>query len=324
MALANIQSSLNQGIFRDLQETWRNKFPIFEKQNALFSRKLPDTTVRSAKYAWKESIPFPSKWDYTRGRTHKGFRDRDITVSVFPYENTIDVLGRDREHDQLGDTKTHINLSTTRFLQIPQKLFAEYLNGTANLNPSLVNAYDGVSIYSTVDGAGDARFGATNGNILTSSGLGVADLQNDLFRAQEQFLAYLDTANEILYSPEDVDFLKFHVVVPRQLNEVAARVAEVEYLRSDPTNNTSEGNFFKGKFNLHINNLLTDSSDWYIFLEHEYWKTFVHRQNSSVRAIWADMSNSDRAREYNVESIYADQEIGIGLWAPFTTIKINT
>jgi phage major head subunit gpT-like protein len=319
----SIQNSLIQGIFRDLQDTWKNYLPIYDKLNSLFSRSLPDNTVRTAQYAWKEAVPFPKLWEFDQGRSHQTFQDRKIEVAVHAYEATIDVRGYDLEDDQIGDGKSHIQTVVERFLQIPQKLYAEYLNAVADLNPQLLNAFDGVGLFSTIDGNGDARFGATGGNIVTGSGVSVSAFTNDLFEVQERALSFLDTKNQILNGPDDVKFSNFHVVVPKELNEVAQKVAQSEYLRTDLSNNTSENNILKGQFEVHINNLLTDSSDWYVIINHRNWKPFVVRQRRDVRAIWADMTNSDRARETNQETLYADLRTGISPWAPWSIVKVN-
>lgn len=323
MAVIENTNSRTQGAYRDLTETWRNKFPVYEELNRLFSRYLPDRGVRFAKYAWKESVPFPTFWDFDKGRTRKMFQDRSLEIGIYPYELTIDSRGYDLEDDQLGDGSEHVKGAVDRFLQIPQKLIHEYLNGSADLNPSLLNSYDGASLYSATEGGGANRLGASGGNIVTGTGVTVSAFSNDLYSVQQRFLEFTDTAGEILFSPAEVDFGKFIVVVPPELNEVAQQVAEAEYLRVDLANNTSQSNILKGKFRVKMSNLLTDASDWFVVLDHPYWKPFALRQARDVRSIWADMANSDRSKEYNLESLYADTRTGLGPWFVGTTIKVN-
>lgn len=324
MAIISIQNSLQQRVFRDLQDTWKENYVVYEKLNSIFARQLVDNNVRKASYAWKESIPFPRFWPMDSKRAHQTFQDRLLEVSVYPYELTIDVRRYDIADDQLADAKSFISAGVKRFLQIPQKLYAEHLNGVADLNPEgLRTAYDGSGTFATVDGAGAARFGATGGNIVTGTGTTQSAFSNDIFAVQQRFLDLQDPAGEILYGPEDVSYDKMCVVVPPELNEVAQRVSESEYLRVDATNTVSESNILKGTFEVKINNLLTDASDWFVILRHSYWKPFVVRQSKDIRSIWADATNSDAARERNIETAYMDLRTGIGLWAPFTIIKVN-
>lgn len=323
----NLASSLKQGIFRDLDMTWKQQFPLFEKMNGKISKKLPDSLLRNAKYGWKNSVPAVKLWNQNVGRTHQAFDDTEIDIPIFQYELTIDINIRDLKHDQLKDAREHINFGVKRFLQLPQKLFSEYLNGTAVLNPALRNAYDGASLYSATDGNGSARFGRTGGNILTGFDRTVEGFSDFLYQAQAAFLAFLDTTNsEIIFGYEDVEYAKFYVIVPRTMNEIVQKIANVSYLKTDGANNVSEGNFFAsvGKFDFYVNPLLTDENSFYVFLDHPIWKPFVYRQEDSIESIWADMNNSDLAREKNIAGLYSQQEIGVGVWTPFTTIKVTS
>ena len=78
-----------------------------------------------------------------------------------------------------------------------------------------------------------------------------------------------------------------------------------------------------GKFRWHINPYLTDTSDWYVVVEHPVWKPFVYRAPKSIRQIIADFNNSDRAREFNELALHADIRNRLGVWMPATIIKVN-
>lgn len=324
MPILDNTNSLRAGILRDLRDTWKNRAPVFEKQQALWTKFIPYKNLRKAEFAWKESLPFPKPWKYGTGRTYQILKDRKIDISYHAYELSIPYNYYDAEDDQLGDMKPHIQSAVDRFLMIPDKFIAEYLNNSASLLPSISNAYDGVVIFSAVDGSGAARFGVTGGNIITGSGAGtVAAFVQDLAAAQRRFLDFLDTAGQQIYNEEMVAYTSLHAVIPNSLNEIAQKASKSEYLRIDLGNTVSESNFVKGEFTYHINPYLTDTSDWYVVVDHPYWKMFAYRSPKDIRQIFADFSNSDRAREYNEEALMADVRVGIGPWAPFTAIKVN-
>jgi len=328
MVMAEIINSNSrvQGIYADLSEFWSRDFPIFRAENELLCHFLPKRSVRRAQYAWKESVPFPERWDMRRGRTHKTYIDRSITIEVFPYETAIDHNYYDIQDDQLGDSRQHTEMVVKRFLMILQKLVYEYFNGSASLNPALNNAWDGAAMHYATDGGGSARSGVTGGNIISSSGLGFDGCINDLYQVQQRFLDMTDTAGEQLYSPDEVTFDKFHVFHPTSLNDVFDQINQAEILRSDKMSNTGTSNVFKGRLGgTHNISYLTDNSDWYVQLAHTYWKPFAARQEEDLRSIWSNYENSDRAKEFNIETFFADERIGIGLWAPnYTNIKVNT
>jgi len=316
--------SLRAGILNDLMDTWKNKAPIFEKQQNLLVKFLPHKNIRKATFVWKESVPFPKPWSYGAGRTYQTIADRYIQVSYTPYELSIPYNYHDYEDDQLGDLRSHIETAVDRFLMLPDKFLSEYLNNSASLLPSINNAYDGVAIYSATDGDGAARFDATGGNIITGSGTGTsAAILYDVMAAQRRFLNFKDTQGQPIFREEDVALDKLHLIIPNALNEVVQKAAKAEFIHMDGASVTAETNFLKGTFKYHLNPYLTDSSDYFIALEHSYWKPFIYRSPKELRQIFSEFSNSDRAREYNEEALMADIRVGMGPWSPFVTIKVN-
>lgn len=316
--------SLRAGVLKDLMETWKNKAPVFEKQQKLLVKFLPYKALRKASFVWKESLPFPKPWPYGKGRTYQTLKDRLIQVSYTPYELSIPYNYYDLEDDQLGDQKTHIEKAVERFLMLPDKFIAEYLNSSASLLPAINNAYDGVALFSTTDGDGSDRFSASGGNIVTGSGGGTAAaVLHDVLAAQRRFLTFKDTAGQPIFSEENVTLDRLSVIVPNALNEVLQKATKSEYIHMDTGSITAESNFAKGTFKYHLNPYLTDSVDYYVAVEDPYWKAFVYRSPKALRQIFSEFSNSDRAREYNEEALMADLRVGIGPWIPFVFIKIN-
>lgn len=321
----DLTSSLRAGIHAEIKDTWRREFPVFEKQQALMIRRLPATKVRKAEYAFKETVPFPKMWDYTQGRVYQSFRDRFITLMKYPYEMTIAWQIYDEIDDLLNDLKEAIvGPAIKRYLQLPDILASEYLNGVVVMQQSLLNCYDGVALYSALDGDGNERLRAPGGNIINGSGPGISGVLHDFAIAQQRFLSFRDpTAGKPIFSPDDVTFDKMIAVGPLAMNETFFKASEAQLLRTDATSIGPESNIFQGKFNFHLNPYLTDALNWSIFLKHDYLKAFVYRGEETVQSIIADKSNSDRAREYNESAIHTDMRCRLGTWFPGVTIRIN-
>lgn len=324
MPTIDITKSLQAGIRRDAMEMWRQEFPVFEKQQAVMLKMLPYVALRKATYVFKESVPFPTFWGYGESRRYRTFKDRQLQISLYPYQVAIPYSGWDKEDDQLQDTKTHVQMAVKRFFQLPDKMIAEYLNGTASLNPVLVTAYDGANVFSATDGDGAARFGVVGGNIVTGSGAGsVAAFINDLCAAQRRFLKFLDPAGIPIFSEDDVQYTKLHVVGPNEFNGVFQKASKSENIRSDTQSITAETNFLMGEFKYHLNPYLTNVNNYFVFVEHGYYRPFAYRAPGEVRQIFADMSNSDRARDVNEEVLFSDCRVGMGPFQPACGIKIN-
>jgi hypothetical protein len=324
MPLVNVQQSLKAGVLRDLMEFWKQSIPTFRKQQEVLMKTLPFTTIRNASYPFKESLPFPKLWNYGTPRSHRSFQDRVIQLNLVPYELTIDWSIWDEMDDQIRDLRQHVQMAVNRYGQLPDVLISEYFNGVASLNPDLALAYDGVNLFSTVDGDGLDRFGSTGGNIIVGSGLTVAGIIHDIARAQRRFLDFLDpTAKKPIYSPDEVKFSSLHIIGPNEANEVFQKASNSEFIKIDTTNNTSESNYIKGTFQYHLNPYLTDTSDWYVVVQHPYWKPFIYREPQSIESIVGDQSNSDRSREFKEAMFYTDIRSRLGIMFPGTIIKVN-
>lgn len=324
MPTINNIESRRAGILADLKETWRQSMPKWEQQTNLLVRKLSVTNLREASYVWKESLPFPSYWPYGKGREYKTFRDRRITVNLWNYELSIPWAGFDADDDQLGDVKTHVQSAVDRYGQLPIVLLSEYFNGTAVEQPALSYTYDGASLYSATDGDGSNRLGVSGGNIITGTGATTSGVLHDFASAQQRFMSFVDpTASKPIFDESMVGYDKMTAIIPKELNEIFQKATQAEFIKVDPGNITSETNYLKGTFKYVINPFLTDTSDWYIVLDHSFYKPFVYRAPGDVSSIIADASNSDHAREYNEFVLYTHVRLGLAPFFPGSTIKVN-
>lgn len=325
---ANFEASMIQGIYRDLENTWADVFPVFDRLISAKAYRIPYKGTRVNKFAFKGSFGRPEIWDHSRGRQHQSVEDYSVDISMLPFEQTIDLMARDRKHDQLSDPRAYISNVTKRFLQLPQRRMLDYQEGTLTANRVLHKAFDGADLYSATDGDGNARFGSSGGNIQTGFVRTEQGFYQALLDSQQVFMAFKDTKKEdIIYSHDDVSFDKMLVEVPRTMADLVQQVADVSLLRLNTGNNVSEGNLFttssKYKFEFFVNNLLTNQNNFYIHLKHPLWKSHAIIQEDSVETFWTDMKNSDRAREYGAEGLYCNQETAIGVWAPWVTIKVT-
>jgi len=217
-----------------------------------------------------------------------------------------------------------VQTAVSRYGLLAYTLFTEYLNGTAVLNDSLINAYDGAAICSATDGDANDRLGVSGGNVITGSGLTVAGVHNDIASAQRQAMGFVDpTAGKVIYTYDQVDYKNITVMGPKEANLVLQKAAGAENIKVSSDNMVSETNIQKGTWNYTINSLLTDSSDLYVFIHNPLWKAFIHRKPKNIRSIIADINNSDRAREFNEAGIYTDIRTQFAPYMPASIIKID-
>lgn len=319
----NVTNSLRAGIQSALKEMWKQEYPTWKKQVEILAKMIPVTNIRKEPLAWKESLPMLKYWGYNMPRTYQSLKDRYIEISIYAYELSIEWNKFDEEDDQLGDLRQHVSYAINRFKMLPMQLMSEYFNGVASLNPQISTCWDGVSLFSATDGDGAARFGATGGNIVTGSGPTVAGVEHDLPVVQRRLLSFKDTAGQPIFDEDAVDYSKLRVIAPNSLNEVMQKASKAEYLRISPDNQVSESNWLKGTFNYKLLSYLTDTSDYYVVVDHPFWKPFAYRAPKDVKQIWGDENNSDRARETYSSALYGHVRAGLAPWAPFVIVKVN-
>lgn len=323
MPQVNNTRSLQVGIWNDFQDMWRQNQPTFEKTLDVVARKVAFKNVRNGTYVFKESLPMVSPWPYGKGRNYKGFQDRQFQLEICNFELTIPWSKFDEEDDQIGDMKVHIAAVVKRYGVLPVILTSEYFNGVAVYNNSLKLTYDGASLFSATDGDGADRLGVSGGNIISGTGLTAAAIVHDVSVAQQRYMGFKDpTAGLPIFGEEDISYKNLIAIIPPTLNEVFQKATGAEYIKTDPANNTSESNYLKSTFQYQINPFLTDSSDWYIVLQHPYYKAFLYSE-SPLENFPADMGNSDRAREYAEYAMYTHVRNRIGPLFPGCIIKVN-
>ena len=326
MAIIDNTQSLKAGILSDLKDTWRQEQPTYEAQQKKLMKFLSASTIRNATYVFKESTPFPKKWPYGKGRIWQALRDRFITMGKTPFDLSVAWSIWDARDDQIArdDIRTHVQACVKRYLLLPFVLLSEYFNGTAVLNDSIINAYDGAALFSATSGDGSNRYGAAGGNIITGSGLTVAGVLHDIALAQRRFLDFVDpTAEKPLWDAKDVEFPKLCVIGPNSANEIFQKAAKSEFIRSDPANNTSESNYLMGTFEWELNPFLTDSSDYYVQFDHPYYKPFMFRGSEELESFMREVGNSDHAREFFEEGFLSNMRVFMAPFFPGCIIKIN-
>lgn len=320
----NNNNSRIQGILKLWSEFWRQEIPTFENQiKDLYRPMAGNSFAREAKAAWKESVELPNFWAFGTPRQRHAVKDVFLNVLWHPYQATLDINMFDRVDDQLGDAQAHMQGIIRRYAQLPHILFTEMLTAVPSLLPEIQPAYDGVTVFSTVDGDGNPRFGDAAGNTLTGTGFSKADLYHDLFRGMQKFQQFLDPKNQLIFDTDIASIRNFAVIIPVNMQEAFYSISYGDNFRIDSLNNTSESNVIKGDFDVYVNPRLTSSNKWYILLKHSYWKPFILRRDNEPESFWANMSNSDRAREYNEETLYSHQRIGVAPFAPFTIVEVT-
>ena len=113
------------------------------------------------------------------------------------------------------------------------------------------------------------------------------------------------------------------LVYPVALMETGEKIAGEDFYYTTNDLTTKVPNPLKGKVTPVMLSLLTDTSDWYMVLNHDFWKPFAFIAPEDIQTVLADVNNSDRAREFNENIIYTHIRTALGVFFPGCVIKIN-
>lgn len=322
-------NSLQAGIQSAISDFFRQEFPVYKEQQETLLHFLPFSSIRRADYGFKDRVPLPKPWPYGKPRTYQGWQDRKVTIGVYPFDLTQLWSGFDEDDDQLdgpSGIQKHVSSAMERYMQLADILYSEYLTNAAVYNYwGLQNAYDGVGLFSAVDGAGDDRYGVVGGNIYTGSTVGsTAHIISDIQGVKRRFLEFTEPVTGApLIDPGKVDYNDMLFIIPTELEGKFNMIADQKTIYSEQAINTAQDNVLVGKVHYKVNQYLTDADNWFVLLKHKFWKPFLYRAPQDVKQFYADMSNSDMARERNNRASYSHIRCGLGVFAPFTIVKVN-
>lgn len=275
-------------------------------------------------YGYTETAPHWKRWIRGEEIPRNGFRSRNFTVVNFDWAIAIDWHDDDEQDDQSHSLVMRVRDAAVDHAILPERVFFQILQGTtdSNLLPFIPTAPDGANFFSTTNGAGGNRFGATNGNSLTKSGIqSTALVQQDFFRAWSQFRAMQDTDGQPLWPPE---LLKRGITVlagsqNAQVFEQAFHQLYVQGNNAAPTNVLVDKKMVP---DLWLSPRITTDS-WYVALNGSPKKAVFQQVRQPPRDLLEDFVNSDFTRRTKIKAMQFDARYGYGLALPYQFVQLS-
>jgi hypothetical protein len=325
MPSANISAAevLVRGLRTEFTETYSRA--IKEYEPAL--KKVMDLNIPSNKlseiYGYFETVPHWMRWQRGEEIPRSGMRARNFTVVNYDWGIAIDWHEDDEQDDQSLSLVARAREAATDAALLAERVFYQILLGLtdANLLPTVPNAPDGASFFSTTAG-GVNRFGVANGNALTSSGISsTSQIQADFFAAYGQFRRFQDTQGQPLWPSELIN--RGVLVIYGSQNEQVFRQAFqqlfVQGSSAAPSNVILDS---KMQVELWSTPRITTNA-WYVFLTNAPRKAVFQQVRQPPRDNMEDMLNSDFARRTKIKAMQWDARYGFGLSLPYQAIQIS-
>jgi hypothetical protein len=299
-------------------------------------------TNRYHDFAFFEAAPHVTLW--RRGDPVPGdaMGSDTFRAVVWDWARRVKWHKHDRHDDQTQSLYRAARMTGESAALLPERTFFDVLtNGASSYVdalPAIPLAPDGQAFFSTTsDGVAAARFGATNGNLLTGTGITtVHDIQADYYSAMVQFGLFQDGKGQPLFSSEVIDegAIVIHALADTEVFDIAFR--QLRHGVGLDNTGARGGTVVDASAE---SNLLRDTNrvpelwgtsrlatgDWYVFLKNPPQQAVFRLERQAVKEFEAleDGNNSDHVRDTGEEYVQWELREGVGLSTPYSAIKIN-
>ena len=291
-------------------------------------------TNRVHEFAYFEAAPHMEQW--VRGTTipTDAFDSVQFSVPVYTWARRVPWHAEDRDDDQTSSLYDVARMAGASAALLPERFFFDLISGGTATLPAVPTAPDGAAFFATTDGGGGARFGVTDGNLLTGSGIAsVSAIRTDYYNAIEQWKQYQDGKGQPLLDDATIDsgLIIIHAAADTEAMEEAFMQRRQGVLGPDNTTDAVTS--------VQVSNLVQDASrnvtlwgtqrlatgDWYAFLKNPPKKaTFLlDRQGVQEESSLRGENNGDHTRNTGEEYVQWHRRAGAGIALPFGAIKIN-
>jgi len=319
---------------RGLRDAFANAYDsmaaeIAEELAPLANLDLPSDTDQEF-YAYYKSAPHPAFWPEGENVRKAGFDAVQFSVYNKDWGLEVEWRKNDEADDQIGKLRPRIADAGKNFALLQHRVFFQLLTGatsTSLLPYATPTAPDGAVLFATTAG-GAARFGATNGNLLTGTGVAASTtIRADVFGALEQFRLFQDSQGQQLWPDRILDqgvIILYGAALEEMFTEAFLQNPTIHSINT-ATSNAGVQNIFQaaGKaIELRPTQYITDN-DYFIFLRGAPYKPIFSQLRQPLMEEPFDEGNSvEHARSLQRSMIWHKRE-GWGLFLPYAAIKIN-
>lgn len=325
-------TALANGLRNDFDDTYTKiKNRQSDSRLSLVMDMSIDATNRKHEFHYYNSAPHLAFWRPGDSISEAGFDGVQFTAAVHKFGRRIKWKMDDRHDDQTGNLyEVAQNAGKSAALQFEQ-FFFDLLQGTTNTLPAVPTAPDGASFFSTTDGSGNNRFGASNGNLLTGNGVSTtAAIKSDYYAGLNQYKQFKDRPvnGEPLLTPDTVDkgMLIIHSSADEEAFDEAFKQKRQGQVMGTDAGTTPSNVILDSSRNVQLwGSSRIPTGDWYMFLMDAPKKpTFtLNRMSLQQQTALEGEGNSDSVRDTHIEYIQWWLRRGAGIALPYAALKVN-
>ncbi len=284
-------------------------------------------TNREHDFGYFESAPHFTQWKRGDEIKSKAMDSVAFNVPVYEWGRRVPWSKWDKDDDQTDSLMAVASQAGESAALLPERMFFDCIQNTTTILPSVPTAPDGAVMFATTDGGGGARFGATNGNLLSGGGVTASAILTDFYDAIQQFMLFQDTEGQPLLNDTLMQqpFILCHPVALTEAMETA-------FLQKQQLGDSSVGG---AKSNVIADTAKrvtlwpsprldsVDANDWYLFLGNppKEQTFFLDREAVTEESALMSDNNSDSVRSTAEEYIQWHSRSGAGIALPYGAIK---
>lgn len=284
-------------------------------------------TNREHDFAYFDAAPHATHWP--RGTTvpTDGFGSVRFNVKVVDWARRVKWHKHDRQDDQIDGLFTQAKGAGESFGLLPERIFFDLILNTTTTLPAVPLAPDGAAMFAATAN-GSARFGATNGNLLSGSGTTAANISDDFYAACEQFQAFEDGKGQPLFTEERIDrgvIVIYPADKKKEVHEAFLQLRQGRVMGTD-AGTTPSNVIIDSSRNVELwgTSRLNGTDDFFYFLKDApIQPTFILDRQKPIEltALEGD-NNSDVNRDTGEEYIQWEARMGGGIALPYAAIKV--
>lgn len=283
-------------------------------------------------YAYLLAAPHARIWRRGEAISEKAMRDLSWTVVNRDWGRRISFHKNDRINDQTRSILTMARDVGASMALLDERVVFQIMTAATDIDllPAVPTAADGAALYSTTGIGSTARYGITNGNLLTASGVASgAAIQYDFLAAVGQMTSFQDGEGQPYHASNvfDAGFLViFNATSNLKVFYEAFEQAMTAQAVTTSTSNAGVTNIIKGRYAVDlwgVSSARISDNDWFIFAKGGRHKPFIKQVRQETQEQAATMENSDSVRTTQMEYLQYDNKAGYGVNTPIATVKQN-
>ncbi len=248
-------------------------------------------------------------------------------VPIYEWARRIPWSKWDRKDDKTQSLMEAAQMVGKSAAMLPERFAFDLLTGSTNTLPGIPLAPDGVNMFSTTDGNGDDRFGVSDGNLLTGSGVASsAAILSDYYSGCEQHALMQDGKGQPMLTPDIIDagYLVIFGVQNKQVFEEAFLQRRRGVVLGTDAGTTPSNIVQDASRDVQLmgTSRITDNSWYQILLSPPKKPTFLLEREAlqDFSSLEGD-NNGDHTRTTAEEYVQWEWRAGAGVALPYAAIK---